>query len=123
MLTPGHVTDAGTLRLTHSKVPIDQIASGSPSTGLSVLDSIGGAEVGVWEMSPGAMHDVEADEIFVVLSGAATVEFVDDAIPTLDGLVVPGRSIRLSPGDVVRLSAGTRTLWTVTETLRKLYLS
>lgn len=29
----------------------------------------------------------------------------------------------LGPGDVVRLAEGARTVWTVTETLRKVYLT
>jgi uncharacterized cupin superfamily protein len=52
------------------------------------------------------------DEIFVVISGSATVEFADDS-PTLN----------IGPGDVVRLAEGADTVWTVTETLRKVYLA
>ena len=47
----------------------------------------------------------------VVLQGAATVAFEDRAPMTL------------APGDVVRLHAGQRTVWTVTQTLRKVYMS
>jgi hypothetical protein len=68
-------------------------------------------EVGVWEMTRGVMRDVEADELFLVISGAAVVEFTDGTAP-----------LRLKPGDVVRLAEGTETVWTVTETLRKIYL-
>ena len=32
-------------------------------------------------------------------------------------------ALTLGPGDVVRLAAGTETVWTVTETLRKVYFS
>ncbi|MGO4276393.1 cupin domain-containing protein, partial [Paenibacillus sp. TAF58] len=39
------------------------------------------------------------------------VEFVDT-----------GAWLLLGPGDVVQLHAGSRTIWTVTETLRKVYL-
>jgi uncharacterized cupin superfamily protein len=63
-------------------------------------------------MTPGTMSDVEADEVFVVLSGSATVEFGDGS-PT----------ISIGPGDVVRLAEGAETVWTVTETLRKVYLT
>ena len=31
-------------------------------------------------MTPGVMRDVEADELFVVLPGSATVEFADDNV-------------------------------------------
>jgi uncharacterized cupin superfamily protein len=63
-------------------------------------------------MTPGTMSDVEADEVFVVLSGSATVEFGDDT-----------PALQLGAGDVARLAAGAETVWTVTETLRKVYLT
>lgn len=69
-------------------------------------------EVGSWSMTPGVDHDVEADEIFVVLEGRGTVGF--------DGTE---ESVDLSPGAVVRLYAGERTTWTVTETVRKVYFT
>ncbi len=55
----------------------------------------------------------EIDEVFVVVAGDATVEFVS---PALD-------AVGLAPGAVVRLSAGMQTVWTVRETLRKIYLA
>lgn len=78
-----------------------------------VLGSWRGLEVGVWECEPGVFEDAEADEVFVVLQGAATVEFVQPALP----------AIEIGPGDVVRLEEGMRTVWTVRETLRKVYLT
>ena len=83
-------------------VPIDQVVTGSPATGSLRSARSRGHEVGVWEMTPGAMSDVEADELFVVVSGRATVEFVDT-----------GTWMLLGPGDVVQLRAGARTVWTV----------
>ena len=99
------------LELDHEPVPVEQVVTGSPSTGSRSVGTFSGHEVGVWEMTPGAMSDVEADELFVVVSGRATVEFVDT-----------GTWMLLGPGDVVQLRAGARTVWTVTETLRKVYL-
>ena len=81
-------------------------------TGSTVLGRFAGLEVGVWEMTVGAMHDTEADELFVVVSGCARVDFADGTAP-----------LDLTTGDVVHLAAGTRTLWTVTEPLRKVYLA
>lgn len=108
-LVPGTVTDAATLPLPHEPVPTDQVLAGAPSTGLVELTDA----IGVWEMSPGTMRDVEADEVFVVLSGSASVSFE-----------VPERPpISLAPGSVVRLAAGMRTVWTVHETLRKVYIA
>jgi uncharacterized cupin superfamily protein len=64
-------------------------------------------------MTPGAMRDTEADEVFLVIAGRATVEFVEPAMP----------AIELAPGSIVRLEAGMQTVWTVHETLRKLYVA
>lgn len=106
------VVHAASLELDHEAVAADQAVNGAPTTaGLSV-DDFAGLDIGVWEMTPGVMTDVEAAEVFVVLSGAATVEFADGS-PTL----------HLAPGDVVRFQAGAETVWTVTETLRKVYVT
>ena len=75
------------------------------------LTELGAAEVGTWEMAPGVDHDTEVDEVFVVLAGRGTVEFED------------GEVVTLAPGVAVRLTAGERTTWTVTETLRKVYVA
>ena len=75
------------------------------------LAELGAAEVGLWEMAPGTDHDTEADEVFVVLAGRGTVTFED------------GEAIDLAPGVAVRLRAGERTTWVVTETLRKVYVA
>ncbi|MCG7593655.1 cupin domain-containing protein [Mycobacterium sp. PSTR-4-N] len=107
----------GALRAAHVPVELtdvsaDQSVAGQPQTGSVELGTLGGVEVGIWEMTEGVMTDVESDEIFVVLSGRATVEFADGAAP-----------LTLVAGDVVRLAEGTRTTWTVTERLRKVYLT
>jgi hypothetical protein len=62
---------------------------------LEPLATLGTAEVGLWGMEPGTDHDTEVDEVFVVLA----------------------------PGVAVRLHAGERTTWVVTETLRKVYVA
>ncbi|RZU66569.1 hypothetical protein EV379_2931 [Microterricola gilva] len=115
ILVPGIVTAAASITLSHEAVPPEQLVAGSPSTGTVELGGFGDAEIGVWEMTVGAMSDVEVDEVFVVIAGRATVELEpgDD----------DGETIELFPGAVVRLAAGTRTVWTVTETLRKVYIS
>ncbi|HET8896428.1 MAG TPA: cupin domain-containing protein, partial [Protaetiibacter sp.] len=74
--------------------------------------TVDGAEVGVWEITPGVASDVEEHEVFVVLSGRATITF--------DGRLEP---IAVRAGSVVRLEAGMRTTWTVHETLRKVYVT
>ena len=110
-LDPGtHVSAIG-LEVALTPVPAAQIVAGAPSTGAIDLDEDMG--IGIWEMTPGAMTDIEIDEVFVVVAGAATVEFVDPALP----------SIELTPGAIVRLEAGMRTVWRVREALRKVYLA
>ncbi|MFJ7213684.1 cupin domain-containing protein [Amycolatopsis sp. NPDC098790] len=74
------------------------------------LTNLRSAEVGLWEMAPGTDTDTEADEVFLVLAGTGSVEFADGSV------------LRLRPGTLVRLHAGDRTTWRVTERLRKLYL-
>lgn len=103
---------AASLALDHDPVPADQSVRGEPTTAVASFGVFGGLDVGVWEMTPGVMTDIEADEIFVIISGSATIEFADDT-PTL----------RVGAGDVVRLAAGAETVWTVAETLRKVYLT
>ena len=108
-LTPGVAVDAGHLPLTHDPLPEEDVRDGAPTTAYTALDAAGGVEIGVWEMTPGAAVDVEVDEVFVVLSGRATVTFTAPALP----------AVELGPGSVMRLTAGMRTVWTVTTTLRK----
>jgi uncharacterized cupin superfamily protein len=88
----------------------DQVVAGAPTSGWLPLGTIDGVEVGVWEMTPGVVTDTEADEIFCILGGAGTVEFLDP----------PAEPLTLRPGTLVRLQDGWRTRWNVTETLRKI---
>jgi uncharacterized protein len=60
---------------------------------------------------PGVDVEVEADEVFLVLSGAGTLTFEDNS------------TIDLRAGVLVRLREGDRTTWEITERLRKLYVS
>ena len=87
------------------------VLHGAPTAAVTALTEVAGAEVGVWEMSPGTVRDVEADEVFVVLSGRAALA------------VEGGATLELGPGSVVRLAEGARTTWTVTETFRKVYVT
>ncbi|MEO7349597.1 MAG: cupin domain-containing protein [Terrimesophilobacter sp.] len=102
---------AASIELEYSPVDPEQVVAGSPIVGAADLGSLGESEYGVWEHSIGASSDVEVDEVFVVLFGAATVEFDD------------GTVITLGPGSVGRLREGQATVWTVTETLRKVYIA
>lgn len=105
-LPPAIGVDALALELEHRPIPQNQVLTGAPTTGHAEL----GDGFGVWEHTPGVSTDVESDELFVVLAGAATVEFEDGHPP-----------LQLAVGSVARLTAGMRTTWTVTDTLRKVY--
>jgi uncharacterized cupin superfamily protein len=89
----------------------DQILEGTPAVTECVLSTSpdGRIVTGVWQITPGVVTDVEADEVFVVVSGRATVEFED------------GPPLELIPGVVGVLRAGDRTVWRVRETLRKVF--
>lgn len=120
-LEPATAVAALALRLEHQPVPPQQIVDGAPTTASAALGEIGDLEVGVWEMSVGAMSDLETDEVFVVIAGRATVRFDRDQIHRE---VLPEEAVlHLAPGSVARLAAGQKTVWTVTETLRKIYIA
>ncbi|MEU0050972.1 cupin domain-containing protein [Streptomyces sp. NPDC006184] len=93
--------------------PLDpeQIVAGQPEvTGKVVWESPDGRQIrGIWQITPGVVTDTEADELFVVISGSATIE------------VEGGPVLTVGPGDMAVLRAGDRTTWTVHETLRKAY--
>ena len=93
--------------------PLDpaQIVSGTPEvTGKIVWESEDGKQIrGIWQITPGVVTDTEADELFVVISGSATIE------------VEGGETLTVGPGDLAVLREGDRTTWTVHETLRKAY--
>ena len=100
------------LIIVREPVAADQVVDGAPTTGFTTVTTFGELEVGVWEMTVGAMQDVESDEFFVVIAGCATVTFDAD-----------DRVMNLSVGSVARLAAGEHTMWTVTETIRKVYIA
>lgn len=103
-----HIADA---ELEPEPLDPSQVVSGSPEvTGKVVRQSEDGRRIhGIWQITPGVVTDTEADEMFVVISGSATVE--------IEG----GPTLAVGPGDMAVLRAGDRTTWTVHETLRKAY--
>jgi uncharacterized cupin superfamily protein len=112
ILEPNTVVAALALELHPVDVAADQRVAGTPTTALVALSAFGEAEVGVWEMTPGAMTDVETDEIFIVIAGRARIDFS-----------ATGESVEIGPGFVGRFAEGAATVWTVTETLRKIYVA
>ena len=108
--------DVAALELDHEAVAADQNGGDNPTTGSVDFGTIGGTDFGVWEMSTGTMYDVEAEEIFVITAGRGTVVIA----PFGDAAE---QSVELFPGALMRLSEGMKTTWTVTETLRKVYVT
>lgn len=103
-----HVPDAP---LTPDPLDPAQILAGTPEVSGRILwESPDGTRThGIWQITPGVVTDTEADELFTVLTGRATVD------------VEGGPTLALGPGDVCVLREGDRTTWTVHETLRKVY--
>jgi uncharacterized protein len=87
-----------------------KVVAGDPEVRVLPLHDSDDLAVGIWQHSTGVSTDVEADEVFVVLSGRATIEVAD------------GPTLEVGPGDVGLLPVGARTTWTVHETLRKIYV-
>ncbi|MEZ5094198.1 cupin domain-containing protein [Nocardioides sp.] len=103
--------DVFVTEMPRQRIPADEILGGFPTAGSRSIAQVAGAEVGIHEMSPGMARDIECDEVFVVISGRGSIEFED-------GEVLP-----LSAGTVVRLNKGDRTIWHISETLRKFYVA
>ncbi|MCC4266956.1 cupin domain-containing protein [Microbacterium schleiferi] len=114
-LEPFQPLDVADLGVVGTSVPDDLRLEGEPSTGFIDVAVVGGATVGIWEMTAGSMRDIEADEVFVVLSGEATVELIGE-----DGRVA--RTIELRAGSLCRLESGMLTRWHVPTALRKIYV-
>ncbi|MBN9612840.1 MAG: cupin domain-containing protein [Actinobacteria bacterium] len=93
-------------------VPAEEVEAGAPRQGVLELGSLGACEVGIWELRDGEVHDTEVDEVFVVISGGATIQLLDEH-----------RTVEVKTGDVMRLTAGTRTKWIVKDHIRKVYIA
>ena len=81
------------------------------TTVVALIDTEGDMEVGVWEHSVGTSTDTEVEEVFVVRQGRGTV--------TCD----EGGEIELLPGTVGLLPSGAKTVWSITEPLRKVWIT
>jgi hypothetical protein len=95
------------------KSPLEpgQVVDGDPEVRHLGLHEDDALAIGIWQHSVGVSTDVETDELFVVLSGRATIQ--------VDG----GPTLQVAAGDVGLLPAGARTTWTIHETLRKVYVA
>jgi uncharacterized cupin superfamily protein len=111
LIARSEVLDPMSLELEDWPLKPEQIVAGEPQVSGVVLDASadGKVERGVWQHTAGVSRDTESDEMFVVLTGRATIE--------VDG----GPTLEVGPGDVGLLHAGDRTTWTVHEDLRKIF--
>jgi uncharacterized cupin superfamily protein len=103
------VIHAQQLPLDPTPLDAEQVVAGTPEVAAAEVSNAP-LEVGVWQHSVGTSRDVEADEVFVVLTGRATIEVAD------------GPTLEVGPGDIGILASGAATTWTVHETLRKVYV-
>ncbi|MFJ6752995.1 MULTISPECIES: cupin domain-containing protein [unclassified Streptomyces] len=106
-----HIPGIADAELEPEPLDADQIVSGDPVvTGKVLWESPDGSQIrGIWQITPGVVTDTEANELFVVVSGRATIK------------VEGGSVLEVGPGDACVLREGDRTEWTVHETLRKAY--
>jgi uncharacterized protein len=109
---PPFALDAAGLALgVPEPLPSEQVLEGEPGVAERLLWAAADrtAQSGLWEITPGVSSDVEAAEVFLVLSGRATVE------------IQGGPTLELAAGVVGSFAGGERTVWRVRETLRKFY--
>jgi uncharacterized cupin superfamily protein len=104
------VIHAARLEVPLEPLPPEKALGGRPHAGLVTVPAPAGLSAGIWEHGVGVSTDVEVDELFVVLSGRATIE------------VEGGPALEVGPGDLCLLETGARTRWTVHEALRKVFV-
>lgn len=112
-MKPGLALNAQELAVDLNEIGTEQVVAGSPHAGFVEITNFAGVDLGVWEHTVGVSHDTESDEIFIVLSGHATITFLNS----------PDVDVSVGPGSMVQLAAGMETEWNVTKTLRKVYIS
>lgn len=89
-----------------------EVLAGSPQMSSAVLWQSGDRRVvrGVWQVEPGTFTwNFARNEMLVVLHGHARVQ------------VEGGPQLLLSPGTTAAFKAGDRTVWEVTDSLRKVF--
>lgn len=105
-----HAAQLADTDLDADELDSSQVISGSPMVSSKPIHESEHLAVGIWQHTAGTSRDVESDEVFIVLTGRATIEVAD------------GPTLHVGPGDVGVLPAGAHTVWTIHETLRKVYV-
>jgi uncharacterized cupin superfamily protein len=102
------VIDPTTVDMHPYEIAPERITPGAVATANVLYEREDGGEVGaVWEMTPGVLEGVAAEETVVIVSGRATLEFEDGTVS------------EIRPGFVGVLYAEDVSRWIVHETLRK----
>ena len=104
------IVDTATLPIELAPVPLPQVLGGAPLAGATDIGTLAGASIGIWTHTVGVSTDIEVDELSVIVSGEATV------------VINGSETVQLRAGTLLRLNEGDATVWTVTETLRKVYV-
>lgn len=84
-----------------------QIVLGDPEVSSITLYRDESCEAGLWQITPGEVTDVEAEESFLVIEGRAVIEYSD------------GRAFTVGPGDTHSFQGGEETTWKVERKLLK----
>jgi uncharacterized protein len=107
---PVHLGNAHTATL-GAPTPRAGATTGDPHESALSIWNHNGLDVGVWESTPGVFpaSRIGYDEVFVCLSGAATMTTSD------------GERFDLTPGSVLLTPNGFTGTWDVSETFRKVY--
>lgn len=89
-----------------------RVISGKPSATELVLHEMDGAEIGLWEITPGTFRSSKSgiSEFMYFLSGSGTITREN------------GDVIDIAADTFLSLPDGSEVVWDVTETARKLYM-
>jgi len=103
--------DVVTAKLDPWPLEASQIVAGSPQASGTILWKSADSTLanGIWECTPGTFDWQHADETLCVVAGRATI--------APEG----GEPFEIGPGSVAFFPAGTRTRWTIHETIRKAF--
>jgi hypothetical protein len=105
-----HVAEA---KLSPDIIEAKDILSGNPTAGDFVFATSGDSREirGIWSCTPGSFHwTFDTDETAIILEGRVSVEMED------------GVTLHLGPGDLAFFPSGQKSIWTVEETFRKVYV-
>lgn len=103
--------DVATAKLDPWPLEAGQIVAGTPAASGTILWKSADSALanGIWECTPGTFDWEHVDETLCVVSGRATIE------------PEAGAPFEIGSGSVVFFPSGTRTRWTVHETIRKAF--